>query len=133
MKKNQKPKSVGAEIIEGLTEFRDVLRRGEAIESRFTVRTVELDLQPLKPTQYDADSVRATRESLNVSQALFAQLLGVSLDLVQGWEQGRREPKPIACHVLDDINRNRQYWLDRLSGAARPAKRRHRQIVKGRG
>src|SRR5689334_23284182 len=113
MKKKNKQKSVGAEIIEGLAEFREVLRSGQPIETRFTVRPVELDLQPLKPRRYDASSVRATRESLNLSQALFARLLGISLELVQGWEQGRRVPKPIACHVLDDINRNRQYWLDR--------------------
>jgi putative transcriptional regulator len=125
-KRNEKrtaKKSIGAEIIEGLTEFRDVLRSGEPIENSFTVRTVELDLKPLKPKQHDARSVRMTRQSLNVSQALFAQLLGVSIDLVQAWEQGARTPKPIACHVLDDINRNKSYWIDRLQKAARPARR----------
>jgi hypothetical protein len=33
--------TAGEEIIEGLKEFRDALRRGEKIENRFTVRTVE--------------------------------------------------------------------------------------------
>ena len=119
----KKEKSVGEEIIEGLTEFRDVLRSGKPVESRFTVRTVELDLKPLKPKQHNAASVRAIRESLNVSQALFAQLLGVSIDLVQAWEQGSRKPSAIACHLLDYMERNKQFWMDRLKEAAKPTRR----------
>jgi putative transcriptional regulator len=112
-------KSAGAEIIEGLSEFRDAIKGGEKIEGRFTVRTVELDLQPLLPKEYGPEDVKATRNRLCVSQAIFAQLLGISLKLVQAWEQGKRVPEMLARHVLDDINRNPDRWRDRLDKAAR--------------
>lgn len=120
-------KSAGAEIIEGLTEFRDAIKGGEKVENRFTVRTVELDLQPLLPRKYGPDDVKATRNRLCVSQAIFAQLLGISLKLVQSWEQGQREPEMLARHVLDDINRNPSRWLERLSRAAK-SKPQHQHV-----
>ena len=103
--------SLGDKIVAGLTEFRDALVTGQPIEKRFTVRTVELDL---KPRRYDAESVRMTRLGLKVSQAVFARIVGASVDTIEAWEQGQREPTPMACRLLDEINRNREYWLDVL-------------------
>jgi len=37
--------------------------------------------------------VAALRERFHLSQAKFAALLGISLRTLQGWEQGRRQPK----------------------------------------
>lgn len=104
----EEKKSLGAEIIEGLAEFRDALRSGEPLGKKFTVRTIELDL---KPRDYDAESVAATRATLKVSQAVFARVLGVSVAMVQAWEQGHRKPSPMACRLLDEINRDREHWI----------------------
>ena len=49
---------IGAEIIEGLTECRDVLRSGEPVERRLTVHTVER--KRLKPKPDDVRSNRKT-------------------------------------------------------------------------
>jgi hypothetical protein len=40
---------------------------------------------------------------LNVSQAVFARLIGVSDVLVRSWERGARQPAPIARRLLDQI------------------------------
>lgn len=115
-KKAPRNETVGSRIIAGLTELVEAVERGERIEKRFTVRTVELDLEP---QPYDAASVKATRSSLGVSQAVFARILGATVECVQSWEQGVRRPHPMACRLLDEVNRNRKYWLQRLRLAAK--------------
>src|SRR4051794_5713063 len=103
MKSSRKDKSDGARIIKALTEVVDVLKRGEPLEKRFTVHTVEL---PPAPADYTPRKVRATRDRIGASQTVFAFLLGVSTALVQHWEQGVRKPSRMACRLLDEINRD---------------------------
>ncbi len=117
MKKKAK-KSFGREIIDGLKELHDVLASGQPLERRFTVRTVKLDLAPRR---YRAKDVRATRDALAVSQAVFAQLLGTSTVTVQSWEQGTRQPPPMACRLLDEINATRGRWLKLLRDSVKEA------------
>ena len=116
--KKKRDVSLGDKIVAGLTEFRDALATGQPIEKRFTVRNVELDL---KARRYDAKSVRKTRSDLSVSQAVFARIVGASVDTIEAWEQGQREPTPMACRLLDEINRNRGYWLDVLRRSVKEA------------
>ena len=115
-KGHNKTRSIGEEIIEGLKSFRDTLRRGEPVEKKFTVRTVELDLEP---REYGPDDVRAVREQLSVSQALFARMLAVSVETVQGWEQGLRKPQPIARRLLDMIKADVESWRRILEESTR--------------
>lgn len=117
MQKRQKNKSsVASMIVAGLTEFRDVLCDGRPLQQseRFTVRTVELDLDP---TQYAPETVRATRAMLSVSQPVFAQLLGTSVDTIQSWEQGVRVPSRMARRFMDEIRANPDHWMRRLRQA----------------
>ena len=51
---------------------------------------------------------------LSVSQAVFAKIMGASVDLVAAWEQGNRVPKPMACRLLESIERDRNRWLEIL-------------------
>lgn len=44
--------------------------------------------------------VIAARQNSKLSQTQFAQLLGVSVRTLQGWEQGRREPTGAAKTLL---------------------------------
>lgn len=74
--------------------FRDV------VAGNVTVRQVDIPT----PTGYGAAEVRATRDRLGVSAAVFAKLVGVSAKLVEHWEQGRRVPSPLAARLLDRIN-----------------------------
>ena len=105
----------GREIVASLKEAIEVERSGVPIESRFTVRTVEL---PDEPGLYDAISVRGTRDKIGASQAIFAHLLGVSAMLVRAWEQGQLQtgsvgpppsrrnqprPAPLAINAAEGI------------------------------
>jgi putative transcriptional regulator len=115
--KAKKRLSVGDRIIEGLTELAEALERGEPLEKRFTVHTVEL---PPKPAVYSPRKVRVTRDRLMASQPVFASLLGVSTALVQHWEQGFRKPSRMACRLLDEINRDPKRW-ERMISARKTA------------
>ena len=45
----------------------------------------------------DADTIRATREQLHVSRAVFARRLRVSIRTLENWEQGRAKPNAQAA------------------------------------
>jgi putative transcriptional regulator len=107
-RKKMKRQRLGERLVSEFSELRDALVRKEPIEKRFTVRTVELDL---KPKEFDSEAVRVVRMSLSVSQAVFAQLLAVSTDLVASWEQGIRKPSGPACRVLELMEKDKTRWL----------------------
>ena len=105
--------SVESEILEALSEFTDALKKGEVAE-RFTCRQIKLDL---KPTPYNPELVKTTRNLLKVSQTLFARFLGISPKTVRSWEQGINTPSPMACRFMDEIRRSPDYWMERLREA----------------
>jgi putative transcriptional regulator len=106
--------SVANEVLEALAEFTDALEKGE-VTRRLTCRQIKLDLEP---THYSPKLVKRTRETIGVSQALFARFLGVSPKTVRSWEQGVNTPSPMACRFMDEIRRDPAYWWDRLKEAA---------------
>lgn len=107
--------SVEEGLIQSLTTLRDSLKNGESLHKRFTMRTVDLNLEP---QEYGPEQVRATRESLGASQAVFAKLLGVTAKTVQSWEQGLVPPS-MARRLLDIINDDKAPWLEILHNAAK--------------
>lgn len=54
----------------------------------------------VKIDRLSADSIAAIRARLGLSQAKFASVLGISLDTLQNWEQGRRKPTGAAKVLL---------------------------------
>ena len=48
----------------------------------------------------EPDSVAVVRTRLKLSQSEFARLLGISVDTLQNWEQGRRQPSGAARVLL---------------------------------
>lgn len=105
--------SLGGRVIDRLKAFDAALDDPDKLEP-FTLRRVKLDFQP---NDYDAEAVRAVRASLGVSQAVFAQLLGASIESVHSWEAGRRTPHGIASRFLDELARDPQHWRGRLREA----------------
>jgi putative transcriptional regulator len=83
-------RSVGREILAGLCE----LKRGD--HGRVT-------------TVPDVSSIRV---KTGLSQARFAELLGVSVRTLQDWEQGRRAPSGAARTLLLVADRNPRALLD---------------------
>ncbi len=115
--KKKEAQTLGEELVDGLRELSETVATGKPLSAKFTVRTVNLKLEP---RQYDALEVKETREELQVSQAVFAEILAVSPDCVEKWEQGRGEPSPMACRLLDLINEHRDHWTDVLMKSVRP-------------
>jgi putative transcriptional regulator len=83
-------RNIGKEILEGLKE----IKRGDY--SRVI----------------NVPSVAEVREKTGLSQARFAQLLGVSVRTLQDWEQGRRAPSGAARTLLLVANKNPRALLD---------------------
>jgi putative transcriptional regulator len=111
-RRNQKSSRRGAALImKGIREIDAMVRDGARPEDRFTVRTVEsLD----EPRDFGSAEVRALRQRLNVSQPVFAGLVGASTILVQGWEQGKRKPNRMARRLLEEIERDPDRWIGKL-------------------
>jgi DNA-binding transcriptional regulator YiaG len=107
--KTTKQKTVAERIAEGMGELVEAMRTGKPLHELFTVRTVEIP----DPAVYDARAVRATRRRLSVSQAIFARLLGVSVELVEHWEQGLSVPRPVVRRLLDEVNRDPDGFRER--------------------
>jgi putative transcriptional regulator len=84
MPRTKTKRDVGREILEGIRQ----LKRGE--HGRITT----------------VPSVTSIREKTGLSQARFAELLGVSVRTLQEWEQGRRAPSGAARTLLLIAARN---------------------------
>src|SRR5262245_25342609 len=108
---SKQAKGVADKIVRGLSELANALEKNESLAEQFTCRKVTLDL---KPIPYNPKAVKATRNLLRVSQAVFAQFLGIKASTVRSWEQGRQSPSPMACRLLDEIQRDPEYWRKRL-------------------
>lgn len=64
---------------------------------RVAVRVSEL---PPPPKPLTPGQIRAIRQSFNVSQAVFARIINVSLNAVESWEQGVRRPREATLKLL---------------------------------
>jgi len=78
-------RNLGAEILDGINEIKR-FKKG-----KLELRTHELS-EPSPP--------KVIRLKLNMSQSVFAGLMGVSVRTLQDWEQGRREPQGPAVALL---------------------------------
>ena len=78
-------RDIGMEILEGIQD----IKAHRAVVK--VLRTQSLK-EPAAP--------QVIRSKLNLSQAAFAGLMGVSLRTVQDWEQGRRKPSGPAEALL---------------------------------
>ncbi|MGH8018724.1 MAG: helix-turn-helix domain-containing protein [Opitutaceae bacterium] len=80
------------------TDLAASLRQGVAhAEGKLTARTVVLARKPptMKPRE-----IAAVRAKLNVSQAVFAELLNVPKTTAVSWERGYRKPSGAALRLL---------------------------------
>jgi len=107
-KKTNQGNSAGRELMQGVREAFRAASTGDY--STLTVREVEIS----DPGAYGPREVRRLRESLGVSQTLFAQLIGVSPRLVAHWEYGIRTPAPLARRLLDKIKENPPGYMKTL-------------------
>ncbi len=75
---------------------------------KLNLRAVEI---PPRPKPMRPADIRALREELNASQALFARLLNVSSNAVESWEQGLRQPRQATLKLLHVARKNPEVLL----------------------
>ncbi|NEV62022.1 helix-turn-helix domain-containing protein [Thiorhodococcus minor] len=83
-------RDIGREILAGIREIK-AHQRGE------------VELRTHEVSEPDA---RAIRERMGLTQDAFAALLGVSRRTLEGWEQGRRQPRGPALALLRVASRH---------------------------
>jgi putative transcriptional regulator len=82
--------------------FRELLASTEqALRHARGKRVLRTTALPGPPAPLDADAIRALRDRVNASQAVFAHYLNVSTKLVQAWEASRRTPEGAALRLLE--------------------------------
>ncbi|HTU93066.1 MAG TPA: helix-turn-helix domain-containing protein [Gemmataceae bacterium] len=86
----KKMRDIGTELLQGIRE----IKRGE------------------HGRVINVPDVAATRAKTGLSQARFAELLGVSIRTLQDWEQGRRAPSGAARTLLMIAAKNPQALLE---------------------
>ena len=57
-------------------------------------------MKPGRIVKFDPVMIKGIRRKLHTSQAVFAHMIGVSIDTLQNWEQGRRIPEGPALALL---------------------------------
>ena len=90
-------RDIGQEILEGIREVK-AYKAGE----------IELRTRELK----EPSSPKEIQMKLELSQAAFAGLMGVSLRTVQDWEQGRREPSGPAKSLLRMAEQHPEVFME---------------------
>jgi len=104
-KRETKTNETGRRLMEGVRQMHHAAATGDYTG----MRVHQLDIPD--PGQYRAKGVRALRDTLGVTQRTFARLLGVSPELIEHWEQGLREPSPLARRLLDRIKADPAVYL----------------------
>jgi len=63
-------------------------------------RILAPSIQPQRPPQVDAGYARRIRSQTRLTQAEFAARIGVPIETVRNWEQGKRSPRGPARALL---------------------------------
>ncbi|MBN1545402.1 MAG: helix-turn-helix domain-containing protein [Syntrophaceae bacterium] len=92
-------RNIGQEILEGIREIKEYRAGKKLLRTNI--------IKELAPPQ-------VIRTKLNLSQAAFAGLMGVSVRTVQDWEQGRRKPSGPAIALLRIAEQRPEVFSDLL-------------------
>jgi len=106
MKKNVKAKemSLGDLLSKSMRKGIDEYTKGKKL-------TKKLVLDVSKPKVLSPRQIKMLREKLHLSQAIFAQALNISSKTVQAWESGVNKPNPLACRLLELVQKHPETFL----------------------
>lgn len=90
-----------SELIEGIQEMK-------AVE--------EGNQEPYRVSKMEPSEVTQIRQSMKLSQAKFATLMGISVRTLQNWEQGYRSPTGSAKVLLQIAKKNPKAVLEAVAG-----------------
>ena len=89
---NQRPLEPHDKIKTGLEEA-IAFERGE-----LPSHTSKMTIQPVDA--FTADDIQNIRTAVKMTQAAFAEFMGVSVKTIEAWESGRNQPTGPACRLL---------------------------------
>jgi len=89
---NMTERDIAKEVLDGLHAIH------EHRNGRRTLRTTQMESRPLP--ELSPSTIREIRDRLDVSRAVFAQLIRVPVRTVEGWEQGRCRPAGSAVALM---------------------------------
>jgi putative transcriptional regulator len=92
-----------SEILKAAHELAQDLHSVDAIEP-ITMRMMDELCLPPKRT-FSAADIKRLRSQTQMSQPVFAILLGVGANTVAQWEQGQKKPSGPSARLLDVIDR----------------------------
>ena len=106
-------RTVADEMLAGLQAFAHDLQElpPEQVKAKYRQRTAEADF---RPRAFRADDVKRLRLSMNCSQKIFADFIGVSVGTLRNWEQGIRPISRVAARLFDEMRIRPGYWKIRL-------------------
>lgn len=64
-----------------------------------------------EPKVFSARAIKKLRVSMGISQSMFAQIIGVSVNAIRNWEQGRNSPSTMARRFLELIENDPEQFL----------------------
>ncbi len=91
------------DLVTGLNEAIE-FEKGEG-----TARVTSYIITPVK--RYSNTEVKKVRRKVGMTQAVFADYMGVSKKTVEAWENGRTHPAGSACRLLDILSSERSFDL----------------------
>lgn len=62
-------------------------------------KTKTITIQPIQ--HFAASEIKKIRAETGMTQAIFAEFMGVSVKTIESWEAGRNHPAGAACRLLD--------------------------------
>lgn len=107
-----KKTKLGQELLAGMEEI--IAHQ----EGKITLRTSEWEMVSPPPELTAKDVAKIRSQNLHMSQGAFAKLLGVSVRVIQSWEQGEKKPSGAARRLLQVAARDPRALLS----AATPKK-----------
>ena len=84
------------DLVTGLNEAVQFERAKERARSRTFI------IEPVK--RYNKNEIKAIRTHAGMTQAVFANYMGVSAKTVEAWEKGTNHPTGSACCLLDILS-----------------------------
>ena len=73
-------------------------------------------LKPSRKFTIKTQDVKNVRKTLHVTQIQFSNMIGVTVDTIQNWEQGRRKPNGPARALLQVAKHSPKAVLEALHG-----------------
>ncbi|MCI0474580.1 MAG: transcriptional regulator [Ignavibacteria bacterium] len=102
MKKIRTKKEISQSILKGLEEALEIAKGKKAAKRNRNIVISELPL-------YKGNDVKKIRRKIDVTQKIFAEVLGVSVKTVEAWEGNRNIPDGPAQRLIYAIDNNPQF------------------------